>query len=157
MPEGKSQVLVYLGDKARKKLRLRSAREDRPMSSIVEEAIIQGNEVGPVAMSKLREAAKSIARAGGSSVLKVILFGSYATGRAHVGSDIDLMVVERHLLGWHERAAEHRRLRAAVKLDVAVDLLLTDLAEWNEWKDEFGSVFYDAAREGKALYAVEDG
>ena len=55
------------------------------------------------------------------TVQKVILFGSYATGRADLFTDLDLLVVIPSPLDFVTRSAElTRRLHAGVALDLLV-------------------------------------
>jgi len=54
-------------------------------------------------------------------VQKVLLFGSYATGRRDLFTDLDLLVVMDSRLGFVERTADlSRRLRTGVALDLLV-------------------------------------
>jgi predicted nucleotidyltransferase len=86
--------------------------------------------------------------------VKVILFGSYARGEAQPQSDINLFVIEDGFTSANEQYQEAARLRRALDFPVSVDvdILVIDSVEWNEWKNEFGSVYYDAATEGKVLH-----
>jgi len=65
---------------------------------------------------------------------KVILFGSYARGDAEEGSDVDFLVVEPEVL---------RPLR------IPVDVLVTGRRHFEHWADTPGTVYYEAAVEGK--------
>lgn len=82
--------------------------------------------------------------------LKVIVFGSYARGDADVGSDLDLMVVEREIPDY---AQEYLRLHGVLdSLGIGVDLLLFTESEFEEKRDWWTTPVYWAAREGKVLY-----
>jgi len=94
------------------------------------------------AVSRLVQAARS--------PLKVILFGSYAAGRARDDSDLDLLVVERELPA---PADEYNRLRGAIgTIGIGVDLLLYDQHEFERRRHWQTSPVYDAVREGQVLY-----
>ncbi|MBK1618567.1 DNA polymerase subunit beta [Lamprobacter modestohalophilus] len=82
--------------------------------------------------------------------MKVILFGSYAVGRARDDSDLDLLVVERELPA---PADEYNRLRGAIgAIGVGVDLLLYSQQEFERRQHWQTSPVYDAVREGQILY-----
>ena len=80
---------------------------------------------------------------------RVILFGSYARGQAGPESDLDLLVVEPEV---GSRRAEMVRLRDALRpLRIPADVLVTSDADFREWRDAPGTVFYEAAREGRVF------
>lgn len=119
------------------------------MSSLVAEAL----SVRPILLtsSQIKRIARTIVRNATAPVSRIVLFGSYARGEARLTSDLDLLVVEAT-----EPLATYREtsyLRGLLDVPVAVDLLVTTDEEWSDWKDEFGSVYYDAEQEGKVLYA----
>ena len=83
---------------------------------------------------------------------RVILFGSHARGDARPDSDLDFLVIE-------PRVADHRaemvRLQDVMQsLPVAVDVLVTSEAVFEEWRDTPGTVLYEAAKEGRGFDAV---
>ena len=83
---------------------------------------------------------------------KIILFGSYARGDAEVGSDVDLMVVEREIPNTGE---EMMLLADAVGgLPLDVDILVYSEIEFEQRKDWCSTPVYWAAREGKVLYEL---
>ena len=82
--------------------------------------------------------------------IKVILFGSYARGTAHEGSDIDLLVVEDNI---PDIAKEYNRVRGAIgQVGVGVDVLLYPLAEFERRSQWQTSPVADAVRYGKVMY-----
>ena len=81
----------------------------------------------------------------------VILFGSYAEGRAHEGSDLDLLVV----------ADSDSRVRLFVQLNAALkallggrafDLIVVPHDHWMKMRRIRGMVSYEADRYGVKLY-----
>jgi predicted nucleotidyltransferase len=82
--------------------------------------------------------------------LKVILFGSYASGTATEGSDIDLLVVETEI---PDIPKEYNRLRGAIgAIGTGVDILLYPLADFDRRANWQTSPVYDAVRYGKVMY-----
>ena len=77
------------------------------------------------------------------------LFGSYARGQARPKSDVDIMVVEKNLP--HPRLREIYLLRARLKIDKDVDLLVVDEENFNAWKNSPGTVQHEVYREGVRL------
>jgi uncharacterized protein len=52
---------------------------------------------------------------------RVVMFGSYASGKPHTDSDVDLLVVMKHRGAAAEQAAQiRRRIRAGFPLDIIV-------------------------------------
>jgi predicted nucleotidyltransferase len=81
----------------------------------------------------------------------IILFGSHARGTARPDSDVDLMIVEDSVA---DALDEFMRLRRALSpLRLPVDLLVVDRQTFEYWRDTPGTVYYDAARSGRTLYA----
>jgi len=80
---------------------------------------------------------------------KIILFGSWAEGRAKHDSDIDLLVVVAEV---KDKAAEIVRLnRILSPLRLSVDLLVVDKKTFQYWADTPGNVYYEASA-GRTLY-----
>ncbi len=81
---------------------------------------------------------------------KIILFGSYARNQADAGSDLDLLVVEPHVL---DAAAEMVRLmRVLSPLRIPADVLVVSRQDFADWSDTPGHILFDAATEGVVLY-----
>lgn len=82
------------------------------------------------------------------TVQRVILFGSYARGRADLRTDLDLVVVQSSDQDFLTRMVElHRRIGP---LPVDADILVYTPQEWEQMQDTpFG---HRVAQEGKVLY-----
>jgi len=90
------------------------------------------------------------AAAAAHSPIKVILFGSYATGKAREDSDLDLMVVEDDIPAM---AAEYSRIRNAIGfIGTGVDILLYPKVEFERRVNWQTSPVFDAVRQGQVLY-----
>jgi predicted nucleotidyltransferase len=101
--------------------------------------------------AKIAEAVRRLVEA--AHPVRIILFGSRARDGAPAESDVDLLVVEREI---EDRYAEIVRLNAALKgLILAVDILAIGEADFEEWSETPGSVYYAAKREGQVLYEAE--
>ncbi len=83
--------------------------------------------------------------------VRVILFGSVARGEERADSDLDLLVVldqvdpavRAHLMG---------QIRLAITAPASIDILVTDVDEFEGRKNVNGSIFYWPAREGEVVY-----
>jgi predicted nucleotidyltransferase len=101
-----------------------------------------------ISEQKIQGAVKRIVQVAKPS--KVILFGSYATGKTHEDSDLDLLVIEPEV---SDRLEEMVRLRTAIgALGTGVDVLVYSEAEVRERADWCSSPIYWALREGRVLY-----
>jgi len=82
---------------------------------------------------------------------KVILFGSYATGKAGPDSDVDLLVVMPVMGSKRKKAVE---IGVALHdMGVAKDVIVVRPDEFEWRKDIIGTIEWPAAHEGKILYA----
>lgn len=83
---------------------------------------------------------------------KVILFGSHARGQGHPDSDLDFLVVEPTV---QARREEMVRLRDVLRpLRIPVDVLVTSAQTFRAWADTPGTVYYEAAHEGRVFDAI---
>ena len=82
--------------------------------------------------------------------LKIILFGSQASGQAKEDSDLDLLIIEEIDLPRHQRAA--RYLRALTGLYPAKDILVWTPEEILSWAGVSNAFITTILREGKILY-----
>lgn len=88
--------------------------------------------------------------AEGPKVKRVILFGSYAQGKAREESDLDFLVIES---GLKARREEMVRLRAQLRpLGIPVDVMVADASQFETWKAIPGTALFEAARHGQVLY-----
>lgn len=82
--------------------------------------------------------------------VRVILFGSHATGRGRPDSDVDLMVVVRD--GNDVRATTVLLYRLLAGMGVPKDLVVVTAEDFERLKGIPGTVIYVAHREGRTLY-----
>jgi predicted nucleotidyltransferase len=87
---------------------------------------------------------------GTVDVVKVIVFGSRARGDAKPDSDLDLIVVVRAGGSPGERGVPVRR--ALRDLDVAKDVLVYTVEEYERYRTYPSSVVHAAEREGVVLH-----
>lgn len=81
---------------------------------------------------------------------QIVLFGSYASGLADEGSDLDFLVIESEV---PNRAQEMVRLRRSLRsLRVPVDILVYSRAEVAQWGQQTGTALYWALKEGRVVH-----
>lgn len=104
-----------------------------------------------ISHATIQEAANRLVRAAPRGS-QVILFGSFARGDAHEGSDLDFLVVEPQVVN---RTRESMRLRDVLRpLRVAADVVVGSAEAFNAWKDTPNNVFFAAHHEGKVLHEM---
>lgn len=81
---------------------------------------------------------------------KIILFGSYARGKATEESDIDLVVIWDSNLNPHKRNLFLSRLFP--RRDFSLDIFAFTREESERLKDIEGTILYEAYRHGKVIY-----
>lgn len=84
--------------------------------------------------------------------LKIILFGSYAHGKANPDSDIDVLVVMPE--GVHCRRTAQLLYRQIRGLGVPFDILVTTPGALEKHKDNIGLIYRTVLKEGKEIYAA---
>ena len=83
--------------------------------------------------------------------IKIILFGSQARGEATVRSDVDVLVVFRHITNKYLQSIQ---LKKALRvLNIPLDLLVVDEDEFEDRQNVPGTVIYWANKEGVVIYA----
>ena len=113
------------------------SRVDGTVLAVIDEATIQK------AADLLRDAAPGAT---------VILFGSFARGDPGPDSDLDFLVVEPRV---DSQVDEMVRLRDVLRpLRVPADVLVVSEERFGRWSDAPGSVYYEAAHEGRVFHAV---
>ena len=81
---------------------------------------------------------------------KIIIFGSYAYGNPTEDSDLDICVVEKE---YENRWEDKKKIRNALKdIKMAKDILNPYLEEYNFYKNEINSVYFDIENRGEVLW-----
>jgi len=84
--------------------------------------------------------------------LKIILFGSYARGKANLDSDIDVLVVMPE--GVHCRGTAQLLYRQIKGLGVPFDILVATPSDLERHKDNIGLIYRTVLQEGREIYAA---
>ncbi len=87
---------------------------------------------------------------GAFTPVRVILFGSYAEGRATADSDLDLLVVTEQALSRQERLKRTRGLFRDMPLPIQV--ITISRQEFVETRAVIGGIAYPAAKYGRVIY-----
>lgn len=82
---------------------------------------------------------------------KVIVFGSVARGDERPGSDLDLLVVFDEV-DPRTRIDLMGSVRRAITAPIPCDVIVADVAEFEQKKDVNGTMFYWPSREGQVVY-----
>ncbi|MGM0411595.1 MAG: nucleotidyltransferase domain-containing protein [Bacillota bacterium] len=81
---------------------------------------------------------------------KVILFGSYATDKYDIDSDIDLLILKEMDEPRHKRG---RKIRKHLRgMEIPVDIIVLTPEEVEEYKNITNSLISNALKEGVVLY-----
>jgi len=83
--------------------------------------------------------------------IRIILFGSHASGMAGTESDIDILVVVPENMP--RRRTAQRIYRNLIGFDFAVDALVATPTDLERYGNNFSLAYYDALREGIEIYA----
>jgi predicted nucleotidyltransferase len=84
---------------------------------------------------------------------RIILFGSYARGQPSEDSDLDFLVVQQEV---RSRRQEMVRLSDVLRpLRLPADVVVVSAKVFRDWADTPGTVLYEAAHEGKVMYAPQ--
>jgi len=84
--------------------------------------------------------------------LRIILFGSAATGEMTEESDIDLLVIMPE--GVHKRRTSQHLYLNIKNIDVPFDILVTTNSDLMLHKDDIGLIYKSILKEGKEVYAI---
>lgn len=82
--------------------------------------------------------------------VKIILFGSAASGKMEKNSDLDLLVVMPD--GTHRRETAKKIHRALASLGIAKDIIVVTENDLKLYGDNFSLIIQPALTEGKELY-----
>jgi predicted nucleotidyltransferase len=83
--------------------------------------------------------------------VKIILFGSYASGDATADSDLDLLVIQDRVES--KRRASVALWRALRDIPLSKDIVVATPEEYDFYRHEPGSVMRTASEKGVVLYA----
>ena len=86
-----------------------------------------------------------------SQPLRVILFGSFATGKVGPNSDIDVLVVMPE--GTHRRQTAQHLYRQIRGLGVPFDILVATPEDLEKHQNNIGLIYQTVLKEGKGIYA----
>ncbi|MCF6297858.1 MAG: nucleotidyltransferase domain-containing protein [Flavobacteriaceae bacterium] len=81
---------------------------------------------------------------------KIILFGSYAYGTPTEDSDLDICVIEKDYENKLTETMKIRKLLSGIR--ISKDVLIQNLEEYNFYRNEINSVFYDIDTKGDVLW-----
>lgn len=81
---------------------------------------------------------------------KIILFGSRARGDHRVASDYDLLVLKQDVE--HRRKLVQKIYLSFKNIGAPVDVIVTDLQEYERSKDDPYLIYSEAARNGRVVY-----
>ena len=82
---------------------------------------------------------------------KIILFGSYAYGKPHKGSDIDILVIVDQLDG-SRREMRIKIRRLLRKYLIAKDIIVATVEDLEEWKNVPQAFLTQIIEKGRVLY-----
>ena len=102
-----------------------------------------------VTHKKVRAAIERIVEV--SQPRKIIIFGSYVRGDAHVDSDLDVLIVSKGRV--ENPRKESVRIRRALKgIIMSMDIVVIDEDKVQELADLPGSVYREAFKYGTVVY-----
>ena len=81
---------------------------------------------------------------------KIILFGSYAYGTPNEDSDLDICVVKNYTKKYKEKLQIRELLN---DIDMPMDILNPKVDEFEFYKNEINSVYYDIDKQGELLWS----
>jgi len=81
---------------------------------------------------------------------RIILFGSAARGTMTTDSDMDLLVIKKHLKDQRSEAVRIRK--ALAEFRIPVDIIVMSVERFEETKNIIGGIAYPAHKYGRILY-----
>ncbi len=82
---------------------------------------------------------------------KIIIFGSHAYGEPNENSDLDICVVEKD---YENKFEDKKKIRKLLKnINIAKDILNPKIDEYEFYKEEINSVYYDIDKKGMLLWS----
>ncbi len=107
------------------------------------------SDIWRITPEKVKVAVERVAEA--CSPKRIILFGSYASGKLHRDSDLDILVVMRGRI--ENPRKESVRIRRALKgLLIPVDIVVVGESQLAGLSEIPGLVYREAVRNGKVVY-----
>ena len=82
--------------------------------------------------------------------MKIIIFGSYAYGTPTEDSDLDICIVKKDYKNKWEEKAKIRKALSSIRLPK--DILNPKVDEYEFYKNEINSVYYDIDKKGILLW-----
>jgi uncharacterized protein len=102
-----------------------------------------------IAQTKIQEAIQILAKT--AKPKQIILFGSYATGKANERSDLDFLVIKDNVTDYDEETVDLEL--ALLPLGISKDILLASTKDVSDWGHLTGSgALYWALKEGQVVY-----
>jgi uncharacterized protein len=98
--------------------------------------------------NKINEVVKRIANKFNPD--KIILFGSYASGKPNTDSDLDLLIIQETDLPMHRRGVDIRL--SLIGTMIPIDVLVYTQTEFDEEKNKSYSFLSSAIKNSKVLY-----
>lgn len=83
---------------------------------------------------------------------KIILFGSYASGKIRENSDVDLAVIKKTKAKFTRRLF---KIAGMIKSSLGTDILVYTPKEWNDALAEENYFIKEIAEKGKLVYAAK--
>ncbi len=87
---------------------------------------------------------------------RIVLFGSRARGDYNEGSDYDILVLKEGIRPEERRPLQRKIRRALWKEDIyssaAVDVIVQNTRRYEDLKERWDLIYYDADKEGVILY-----
>lgn len=83
---------------------------------------------------------------------KVVLFGSRARGNNNEQSDVDILILKKHLKNTRKLTGNLYRTFLKENIKIPIDLVALDYGKYDSLKNETGYIYKTIAKEGKVLY-----